>query len=175
MIDLNSMAIFMPLDLTLQHGEGSQVYKCNQAYKCNQELPGYELALVVVYHKMVLVLEYIGPGLEYLKDDGFLEEHLKEAITDEVDGVYLWKGILETRSSWDYYNGDGDCEEWLEGTFTKVTEEEWKLNLEGEYLWDPTLWLLSKEETEELLAKKEVEYQLKYGWPPTRFQREPVV
>lgn len=105
-------------------------------YKKNRPL---DRVLCVVQNGKVLVLDYIGPGVEYLANEDLLAQELSWDPNEpnrEDDGVFIWEGSMNTIR---YYYGDYDIE--LEGEFRLATEQEWQAHLNDEYVWDRSLWI----------------------------------
>jgi hypothetical protein len=71
-------------------------------------------------------------------------DFLDEDCEDIVTGVYIWEGKLVCDRH-QYYGGDYDYEEWLEGKLRPATKEEWEFHLNDEYPWDPSLWYKPEE------------------------------
>ena len=85
------------------------------------------------------VLEHIGPGLEYLSDECLLYEEVN-SFCEGLSGVYILEGRMI--STGPDYNGDYDA--YFDGDFRPATKEEWAAHLDGEYIWDESLWYESE-------------------------------
>ena len=90
-------------------------------------------ALVVVQDQRCLVLDHIGPALDYLEDLGTLDTSLDKDLSTLVQGVYIWRGKLIKSSTG----------EELRGQWRMATKEEWICHINGDFPWDPNLWLAS--------------------------------
>jgi hypothetical protein len=83
--------------------------------------------------------------LEWLIDEPGepLDEYIQTDWSSLPSGIYIWEGEINSDGgSYDYF-GEYECEHWLEGEFRPATKEEWEAHVNGEYPWDPSLWILS--------------------------------
>jgi hypothetical protein len=96
-------------------------------------------ALVVLHEGKSEVLEYIGPGLDYLADDCMLRDEI-DSFCEGLSGVFILEGRMI--STGPDYNGEYDA--YFEGDFRVATKEEWAAHLNGEYIWDESLWYESE-------------------------------
>jgi hypothetical protein len=138
--------------------------------------PEKEQALVVVLFGKLLLLDHIGPELDGLQLQGDLEEQLQSDFdsSELADGLYLWSGSLKVDGHYSYY-GEYDCEVWLEGEFVAATEEGWKSHIEGDSVWDSRDWLVDSKTRDAFLEECEMNHELSPKWPPSRFNRTPVI
>lgn len=106
-------------------------------------------ALVAIHCGILQDLIHIGEALEWLIDETGepLGDYIHTAWSDLPSGIYIWEGEVNSDGYTDYY-GEYECEHWLEGEFRPATKEEWEAHVNGEYPWDPSLWLLSALEVE---------------------------
>jgi len=102
-------------------------------------------ALLMVQDEVVCILDYIGPGLEFLRTESprnFVDEFID--VNEGVDlcllegGVYIWEGQYVTDKLDTYYGYEYDY--YLEGTVRKATKEELKYYQTEECAWDPDEW-----------------------------------
>jgi hypothetical protein len=112
-------------------------------------------ALVAVAHGKSKVLDYIGPSLDALSDNGVLQEEMSSCSVDTPPGIYIFDGKVVVERDDSYC---GDTEIYLTGDFRPATEEEWNFYLDGEYPWDPNLWMQvpGYEPIEKTLPQEEV-------------------
>ena len=97
---------------------------------------------VAMYGKCI-VLDYIGPFVDYLAREGPLSDQLEQdVICDEDVGVYIWSGGCETIR---HFGGDYDVR--MDGESRLATKEEWELHTRDEYPWDRSLWMAGLNDT----------------------------
>jgi hypothetical protein len=89
-------------------------------------------ALVVVQDQRCLVLDHIGPSLDYLEDLGTLDTSLDKDLTTLVQGVYIWMGKL-------FQTSKGPEE--LRGQWRMASKDEWIRHLDGKSPWESRLWI----------------------------------
>lgn len=106
----------------------------NPEIKWKTNRPKDRILCVVNYGKP-LVLDCIGPAVEYFQQEGFLDDTLENDLEPDANGVLIWEGSIECVR---YLEGDFD--EYLKGTTRSSTKEEWEAHLNGEYPWDPNEW-----------------------------------
>jgi len=103
-------------------------------------------ALVAIHCGVLQDLTHIGEDLEWLVDesgDPLSDFLLKIDWSGLPSGIYIWEGELKSDGiSYDYF-GEFEPDFWLEGEFRPATKEEWESHVNGEYPWDPGLWILS--------------------------------
>lgn len=87
---------------------------------------------------LLVVLEYIGPGLDWLSTFEPLSNAFLRFADElpETPGIWMWEGQLRTHVSY-----EGERDHYLTGTFRPLTETEAKQSMEGDVPWDPDLWL----------------------------------
>jgi hypothetical protein len=93
-------------------------------------------ALVVIHEGRSDVLAHIGSSLDYLSEDCLLIDEIEACCEGMASGVYIWEGRMI--STGPDYNGDYDS--YLNGDLRPATKEEWAAHLDGEYIWDESLW-----------------------------------
>jgi hypothetical protein len=110
--------------------------------------PGYradcpeDMVLLVVYENRCSVLEYIGSGMDWIDDNGMLSDYFDPEVDGMAAGVYVWTGTL--RETQDPISREYDSE--LNGKFRPATAEEWYKHLDGDLIWDSSLWFMPDEE-----------------------------
>lgn len=115
-------------------------HSCSNSYKTDRP---EDRALLVVQDGVVLLLDYIGPGFDYLRDaacksmaDDFVEYN-EDVDLEKLDpGVYIWEGCFVHVN---YH---------LEGNVRKATKEELKTYQTEGCAWDPDLWYKKAPEDE---------------------------
>lgn len=107
-------------------------------------------ALVAIHCGVLQDLIHIGEDLEWLIDESGepLKEYIQTDWSGLPNGIYIWEGELGSDGGSNDYFGEYECDFWLEGEFRPATKEEWEAHVNGEYPWDPSLWLLSALEIE---------------------------
>ncbi len=142
-------------------------------YKCVMDLPPEEQALILVIFGKCKILDYIGPKLDYLWVDGYMQNHFDEEVEALVtaDGLYLWSGKVVEHTTLD---GD-DYETWIEGSFTQATREQWEAYVNENHPWDLSLWLVDEFVRDAVLGSCELDHSMSKHWPPDRFHREDVI
>ena len=141
-------------------------------YKGRRDLPP-EKALVVIVFGMPKVLLYIGPGLDFLYEDGYMQDHFEEYMEVQIpsDGLYIWTGQVVEHTS---FEGD-EVEYWIEGKFDPVSKSQWTNYLEGTPPWDTSLYFADSRIRDLLLEECEEDHTKSKQWPPDRFHREEVI
>lgn len=142
-----------------------------RVYKCKMDLPPYEQALVLVIFGKAKILAHIGPGLDNIEHDGFLQEHFDDEVEVQVtaDGLYLWSGKLVEHVKFD------EVETWIEGSFTPATQEQWHRFVDGVPPWERSRWLVDEFVRDAVLGACEDDHTKDKHWPPDRFHREEVI
>ena len=120
-------------------------------------------ALVAIHCGVLQDLIHIGEALEWLIDESGepLSDYITTSWSNLPNGIYIWEGEINSDGgSFDY--GEYECEHWLEGEFRLATKEEWEAHVNGEYPWDPSLWISSAVEVkpEEAEPKQEPCFEL---------------
>lgn len=97
--------------------------------------------VVVACGKLIRILEYVGPGMSYLDQGGMLFDALEhDWSTPDGDGVWHFEGRLRSGKF------DTPCgmeyEEWLDGVWSRVTEQDVAHLVEDETPWDLDRWLI---------------------------------
>jgi hypothetical protein len=103
------------------------------------------MALIASDGERSLILEYVGGAMAYW---------IGESGCTHTERLWIWEGNIAT--STDYF---GEHDEWLEGTFRKLTDEEWEAREGGDDLWDPAQW--------ECCNYKHEMYRGQLDWPTT--------
>jgi hypothetical protein len=98
-----------------------------QKYKKNSGC----LALVASDGRKSILIDWIGASLAYWLDCVSQEELCSDLGTAPV-GISLWEGDL--KSNRDYW---GEDDQWLEGEFRPLTDEEWESYETNGLVWDP--------------------------------------
>lgn len=141
-------------------------------YKCKKDLPP-EKALVVIVFGKPKVLDYVGPGLDFLEVDGYLQNHFQEEVELHKlrNGLYIWSGQVVERTS---FAGD-EVEYWVEGDFKKASSLQWVRHLEDDPPWDESLYFADRFVWDAVLGACEDDHTKSKHWPPDRFHREEVL
>lgn len=141
-------------------------------YKGKGELPP-EKALVVIVFGKPKVLMYIGPGLDFIYEDGYMQNHFEEDVEIHIpsDGLYIWTGQVVERTSF----AEDEVEYWIEGSFEPASRSQWDKYLEGTPPWDTSLYLVDSRIRDLLLEECEEDHTKSKHWPPDRFHREEVI
>jgi len=140
-------------------------------YKCEKNLPP-EKALVVILFGKPLILNHIGPGLDFLEADGYLQNHFDEEVEYQKprNGLYIWSGRVVERLTC-----RGGVEYWIEGSFKRASKLHWAEHLEGEPPWDESLYFVDRFVWDIVLGACEGDHTKSKHWPPDRFHREEVI
>ena len=142
-------------------------------YKCKRDLPP-EKALVVILFGKPWVLGYIGPGLDFIYEDGYMQNHFEEDVDEALstlsDGLYIWSGQVVERTTI-----DNEVEFWLEGTFEPASSYQWSKYLEGTPPWDIRSYLVDELVRDVILGECESSHPKDKNWPPDRFHRKDVI
>jgi hypothetical protein len=142
-----------------------------RVYRCKRELPP-EKALVIIVFGKPKVLRHIGPGLDFLDEDGYMQNHFDEEVEVQIpsDGLYIWTGQVVER-----LNCDSEVEFWIEGTFEPATRSQWRKYLEGTPPWNTGLYLVDEFVRDAVLGACEDDHTKSKQWPPDRFHRKEVI
>ena len=102
-------------------------------------------ALVAIHCGVLQDLIHIGEALEWLLDDPRepISEFLETDWSGLPNGIYIWEGELKSSGGSSNYYGEYEWEHSLEGEFRPATKEEWESHVNGDYPWDPSLWISS--------------------------------
>jgi hypothetical protein len=140
-------------------------------YKCKKDLP-LEKALVVIVFGKPKILRHIGPGLDFLDEDGFLQNHFDEEVEVQIpsDGLYLWTGQVVERTTC-----DNEVEFWIDGSFEPASRSQWHKYLEGTPPWNVDHWFVDPFVRDSVLGSCEIDHTKSRYWPPDRFHREDVI
>jgi hypothetical protein len=106
------------------------------------ELPKNPDRAVAVFDggKFIRLLDFMGPGFSYLDTRGMLIDYMSDEKPGEgLDGLLMFEGQL-CSCFHDTYDGR-EYDEWLEGSWRKLTQEEREYVQNEEWPWDPDLWL----------------------------------
>jgi len=88
---------------------------------------------------LVSVIEYIGPGLDWLANAQPLSDSFLRWDPPPGPGIWMWEGEIRHSVS---YEGERDFE--LDGTYRLLTVAEAKQSMSGDSPWDPDLWYHEK-------------------------------
>jgi hypothetical protein len=106
----------------------------NPNYKKDRPL---DCVMYVAMYGKCMVLDYIGPFVDYLAHESSLEDQIEQDVICENDvGVYIWSGCGEQIQ---YFAGDYDVQ--MNGDYRLATKEEWEHHVNDEYPWDRSLWM----------------------------------
>ncbi len=132
-------------DLTEKPVKGCPVFFRVASWRPEVEYKSGKLAdlAVVLFDqgKFIRILDFIGPGFSYLDENGCLADSVGEMVPrdDAISGLWMFEGKL-CSGHHDTYDGR-EYDEWLEGEFRLLTDEERDAVIAEEFPWDPDAWL----------------------------------
>lgn len=160
MVNIKSWVEYTPLN--------EHYHSCSNSYKTDRPK---DRALLVIQDGVVLMLDYIGPGFDYLRDaacksmyDDFIKYN-EDVDLEKLDpGVYIWEGCFVSDKIETYYGTEYDYH--LEGNVRKATKEELKDYQTEESAWDPGLWYqeVKEDECEFVGSKMYIEPKTVKSW-----------